>query len=160
MKVVNIPICQLDLMNNYWSEKEREREKRREVIARWIVWKMNRKIRVSQFVKIKSHGVEKGWVGEGYWMKNRKVRISQLVEGGQQPTDTSKQPIRTSYLGHVTGYQPIRHQYFLIRAACPFVKFSNHLTARTTTRIMDRHSQASSPKSAKTLGHHWSYGEL
>ena len=23
-------------------------------------------------------------------------------------------PIRTSYLGHVTGYQPIRDQYFLI----------------------------------------------
>ena len=26
----------------------------------------------------------------------------------------SKQPIRTRYLGHVTGYQPIRDQYFLI----------------------------------------------
>eukprot|EP00116_Pleurobrachia_bachei_P016486 sb/3476748/ len=26
-----------------------------------------------------------------------------------------KQPIRTRYLGHVTGYQPIRDQYFLIR---------------------------------------------
>eukprot|EP00116_Pleurobrachia_bachei_P007337 sb/3467599/ len=32
------------------------------------------------------------------------------------PTDTSKQPIRTRYLGHVTGYQPIRDQYFLIRS--------------------------------------------
>eukprot|EP00116_Pleurobrachia_bachei_P001262 sb/3461524/ len=29
---------------------------------------------------------------------------------------TSKQPIRTRYLGHVTGYQPIRDQYFLIRS--------------------------------------------
>eukprot|EP00116_Pleurobrachia_bachei_P014629 sb/3474891/ len=28
-----------------------------------------------------------------------------------EPTDTSKQPIRTRYLGHVTGYQPIRDQY-------------------------------------------------
>eukprot|EP00116_Pleurobrachia_bachei_P016123 sb/3476385/ len=27
---------------------------------------------------------------------------------------TSKQPIRTRYLGHLTGYQPIRDQYFLI----------------------------------------------
>eukprot|EP00116_Pleurobrachia_bachei_P007942 sb/3468204/ len=27
--------------------------------------------------------------------------------------DTSKQPIRTRYLGHVTGYQPIRDQYLL-----------------------------------------------
>eukprot|EP00116_Pleurobrachia_bachei_P019047 sb/3479309/ len=25
---------------------------------------------------------------------------------------TSKQPIRTRYLGHVTGYQPVRDQYF------------------------------------------------
>eukprot|EP00116_Pleurobrachia_bachei_P018959 sb/3479221/ len=28
--------------------------------------------------------------------------------------ETSKQPIRTRYLSHVTGYQPIRDQYFLI----------------------------------------------
>eukprot|EP00116_Pleurobrachia_bachei_P017209 sb/3477471/ len=34
----------------------------------------------------------------------------------QEPTDTSKQPIRTRYLGHVTGYQPIRDQYLLIRS--------------------------------------------
>eukprot|EP00116_Pleurobrachia_bachei_P016619 sb/3476881/ len=32
----------------------------------------------------------------------------------QEPTETSKQPIRTRYLGHVTGYQPIRDQYSLI----------------------------------------------
>eukprot|EP00116_Pleurobrachia_bachei_P013288 sb/3473550/ len=31
------------------------------------------------------------------------------------PTDTSKQPIRTRHLGHVTGYQPIRDQYYLCR---------------------------------------------
>eukprot|EP00116_Pleurobrachia_bachei_P014864 sb/3475126/ len=31
-----------------------------------------------------------------------------------QPTETSKQLIGTRYLGHVTGYQPIRDQYFLI----------------------------------------------
>eukprot|EP00116_Pleurobrachia_bachei_P004131 sb/3464393/ len=29
----------------------------------------------------------------------------------QEPTDTSKQPIRTRYLGHVTGYQPIRDEF-------------------------------------------------
>eukprot|EP00116_Pleurobrachia_bachei_P011562 sb/3471824/ len=34
----------------------------------------------------------------------------------QEPTDTSKQPIRNRYLGHVTSYQPIRNQYFLIRS--------------------------------------------
>ena len=32
----------------------------------------------------------------------------------QQPTEPSKQPIRIRYLGHVTGYQPIRDQYFPI----------------------------------------------
>eukprot|EP00116_Pleurobrachia_bachei_P006883 sb/3467145/ len=31
----------------------------------------------------------------------------------QEPTRPSKQPMRTRYLGHVTGYQPIRYQYFL-----------------------------------------------
>ena len=35
----------------------------------------------------------------------------------QQPTESSKQPITARYLGHVTGYQPIRDQYFLIRSA-------------------------------------------
>eukprot|EP00116_Pleurobrachia_bachei_P004506 sb/3464768/ len=38
-------------------------------------------------------------------------RVSELHE----PTDTSKQPIRTRYKGHVTGCQPIRGQYFLVR---------------------------------------------
>eukprot|EP00116_Pleurobrachia_bachei_P018635 sb/3478897/ len=33
----------------------------------------------------------------------------------QEPTETMKQPMRTRYLGHVTDYQPIRVQYFLIR---------------------------------------------
>eukprot|EP00116_Pleurobrachia_bachei_P018838 sb/3479100/ len=32
------------------------------------------------------------------------------------PADSIKQPIRTRYLGHVTVYQPIRDQYFLIRS--------------------------------------------
>eukprot|EP00116_Pleurobrachia_bachei_P014807 sb/3475069/ len=34
----------------------------------------------------------------------------------QEPTETSKQPIRTRYLSQVTGYQPIRDQYSLIRS--------------------------------------------
>eukprot|EP00116_Pleurobrachia_bachei_P005857 sb/3466119/ len=41
----------------------------------------------------------------------------------QGPTETSKQPIRTRYLGHLTGYQPIRDQYFLIRSV-PDFKFT------------------------------------
>eukprot|EP00116_Pleurobrachia_bachei_P015668 sb/3475930/ len=36
--------------------------------------------------------------------------------GTEEPTDTGKQPIRIRYLSHVTGYQPIRDQYFLIRS--------------------------------------------
>ena len=34
----------------------------------------------------------------------------------QETTGFSKQPIRARYLGHVTGYRPIRDQYFLIRS--------------------------------------------
>ena len=29
-------------------------------------------------------------------------------------SSSGKQPIRARYLGHVTGYQPIRDQYFLV----------------------------------------------
>eukprot|EP00116_Pleurobrachia_bachei_P016310 sb/3476572/ len=35
-------------------------------------------------------------------------------QSNQEPTDTSKPPIRTRHLGHVTGYQPFKDQYFLI----------------------------------------------
>ena len=34
----------------------------------------------------------------------------------QETTEFRKQPIRTRYWGHVTHYQPIRDQYFLIRS--------------------------------------------
>eukprot|EP00116_Pleurobrachia_bachei_P000288 sb/3460550/ len=37
-------------------------------------------------------------------------------ELGKYCNRNSKQPIRTRYLGHVSGYQPISHQYFLIRS--------------------------------------------
>eukprot|EP00116_Pleurobrachia_bachei_P018779 sb/3479041/ len=37
-------------------------------------------------------------------------------KSNQEPTETSKQPIRTRYLGHVTSYSPISDQYFLIRS--------------------------------------------
>eukprot|EP00116_Pleurobrachia_bachei_P005512 sb/3465774/ len=38
----------------------------------------------------------------------------------QEPTESSKQSIRTRYLGHMTGYQPIREHYFLIRSVPAF----------------------------------------
>eukprot|EP00116_Pleurobrachia_bachei_P008901 sb/3469163/ len=40
------------------------------------------------------------------------------ANGGWE-TELSKQPIRTRYLGHVTSYQPIRDQCFLIRYFSP-----------------------------------------
>ena len=40
--------------------------------------------------------------------------IAALID--QRPTETSKQQIRARYLGHVTGYQPIRDQYFMVRS--------------------------------------------
>eukprot|EP00116_Pleurobrachia_bachei_P006486 sb/3466748/ len=52
-------------------------------------------------------------------------------DGGHTGTDTSKQPIRTRYLGHVTGYQPIRNQYFLIQSvsnSLPWVKQSTNIS--------------------------------
>eukprot|EP00116_Pleurobrachia_bachei_P018580 sb/3478842/ len=46
------------------------------------------------------------------------MRVSRVLDcrvtKTQEPTDTSKQPIRTRDLCHVTGYQPIRDQSFLI----------------------------------------------
>eukprot|EP00116_Pleurobrachia_bachei_P012849 sb/3473111/ len=49
--------------------------------------------------------------------KSNQIRVwlgkSQLRHP-QEQTDTSKQPIKTRYLGHVTGCQPIRDQYYLI----------------------------------------------
>eukprot|EP00116_Pleurobrachia_bachei_P012201 sb/3472463/ len=44
-------------------------------------------------------------------------------------TDLPKQPIRTRYLGHVTGYQPIREQYFLIRSV-PGTHVRIHISTR------------------------------
>ena len=38
----------------------------------------------------------------------------------QEPTGPSKQPIRTRYLGHATGYQPIREQYLVIRSVAVY----------------------------------------
>eukprot|EP00116_Pleurobrachia_bachei_P015530 sb/3475792/ len=54
------------------------------------------------------------WRIDGHKQVRRKVipQNKQRIEGNWK-WETSKQPIRTRYLGHVTGYQPIRDQYFL-----------------------------------------------
>ena len=38
------------------------------------------------------------------------------TKASHETTRFSKQPIRTRYFGHVTGYQPIRDQHSLIRS--------------------------------------------
>eukprot|EP00116_Pleurobrachia_bachei_P009990 sb/3470252/ len=47
------------------------------------------------------------------WLSNPKKKKNYHI---QEPIETSEHPIRTRYLGHVTGYHPIRGQYFLIRS--------------------------------------------
>eukprot|EP00116_Pleurobrachia_bachei_P016766 sb/3477028/ len=45
--------------------------------------------------------------------KRKDQRSALLVLSTGTDRHMSKQPITTRYLGHVTGYQPIRGQYFL-----------------------------------------------
>ena len=45
-----------------------------------------------------------------------------------ETTGFSKQPIRTRYLAHVTGYQPIRDQYFLIRSVPKIMSCLSNVT--------------------------------
>eukprot|EP00116_Pleurobrachia_bachei_P017069 sb/3477331/ len=60
----------------------------------------------------------------------------------QEPTETSKQPIRTRYLCHVTGYQPIKDQYFLIRSVS---------TQRDTYAVVGSTSYSHCPLSASLV---------
>eukprot|EP00116_Pleurobrachia_bachei_P000234 sb/3460496/ len=43
------------------------------------------------------------------------VEFRVVAPNTEHEMETSEQPIRTCYLGHVTGYQPIRGKYLLIR---------------------------------------------
>eukprot|EP00116_Pleurobrachia_bachei_P010893 sb/3471155/ len=49
-----------------------------------------------------------------YFYNTYNQKLSNNDKGKHEPTESSKQPIRTRYLGHVNSYQPIRDQYFLI----------------------------------------------
>ena len=62
-------------------------------------------------------------VSEAPIAKRRKLKKDSSKDGSsstdgklQELTELSKQPIRARYLGHVTVYQPIRDQYFLVRS--------------------------------------------
>ena len=56
----------------------------------------------------------------------------------QETTGFSKQPIRTRYLGRVTGYQPINDQYLLSRSvpATPHPAVLTKSVGFSTTLIM------------------------
>ena len=43
----------------------------------------------------------------------RQLKLITIIIAIQVPTDTSKEPLRGHYLGHVTGYQPIGGEYLL-----------------------------------------------
>eukprot|EP00116_Pleurobrachia_bachei_P001753 sb/3462015/ len=67
----------------------------------------------------------------------------------REPTDTSKQPIRTRYLGHVTSYQPIRDQYFMIYMLQVLVKTSQEKADSAIQKLMLKEGggKLSTPKS-------------
>eukprot|EP00116_Pleurobrachia_bachei_P001032 sb/3461294/ len=48
--------------------------------------------------------------------KNQEILVPDWLITSHESTEASRQPIRTRYLCHVTGYQPIRDHCFLIRS--------------------------------------------
>ena len=50
------------------------------------------------------------------FVKRPDIILRMITTVSQEPTGPSKLPIRARYLGHVTGFQPIRYQYFLVRS--------------------------------------------
>eukprot|EP00116_Pleurobrachia_bachei_P002896 sb/3463158/ len=71
----------------------------------------------------------------------------------QEPTETSKQPIRTRYLGHVIGYQPIRDHYFLIRSVPTRYNWSHHFQKTVKMEkiqtLLNKGNKANSPNHIK-----------
>eukprot|EP00116_Pleurobrachia_bachei_P010904 sb/3471166/ len=69
----------------------------------------------------REHHVKRGtnWMHEKglqkYTFKTKKITLSPLKCFQFSLSHSRNRPIRTRYLGHVTSYQPIRDQYFLIR---------------------------------------------
>eukprot|EP00116_Pleurobrachia_bachei_P007808 sb/3468070/ len=60
-----------------------------------------------------------------------------IVKKGRELTETSKQPLRTRYLGHMTGYQPIRNQYVFPDSvpSDPYLVTPDLVTPRFSDRI-------------------------
>eukprot|EP00116_Pleurobrachia_bachei_P007756 sb/3468018/ len=77
---------------------------------------------------------------------------------------TSKQPIRTRYLGHVTGYQPIRDQFFLIRsvpATYPVLSGTTGITARRgdVLGVLELEPASKQPIRTRYIGHVTGYSQ-
>eukprot|EP00116_Pleurobrachia_bachei_P007557 sb/3467819/ len=77
------------------------------------------------------------------------IQIDEL-KSCTEPTETSKQPIRTRYLDHVTGYQPIRDQYFLIRSVTNMNSCSPKILGRP-----DLVDKSLSPEGVPKSGSDW-----
>eukprot|EP00116_Pleurobrachia_bachei_P012250 sb/3472512/ len=80
----------------------------------------------------------------------------QMSNACQEPTETSKQPMRTRYLGHVTGYQLIRDQYFLIGAVPDTYLLS--LSSRRTSQPPSRHTSEMLERKIQSPGERWDAG--
>ena len=61
------------------------------------------------------------------------------------------QPIRAGYLGHVTAYQPIRDQYFLIRSVPGSLNMPPELQIHQRTCLCHRCTCRYSQRSCKTV---------
>eukprot|EP00116_Pleurobrachia_bachei_P006949 sb/3467211/ len=88
------------IVNNKWTNKF--------VVVNLCKWD-----RVFVQTWVRERRVEQGKMGSGHAWNYRPCFIL-------EPTEISKQPVRTRYLGHVTGYRPVRDQYSLIRSVPGF----------------------------------------
>eukprot|EP00116_Pleurobrachia_bachei_P012398 sb/3472660/ len=76
-----------------------------------------------------------------------------------------KQPTKTRYLGHVTGYQPIRDQYFLIRFLLKIYTWSMSVWACASAQVRIRglmvsHCLSHRPGLLLIIGLSWLNGTL
>ena len=94
---------------------------------------------------------EKGEAPQVLKYAEREGRYCSYKKRTQQPTDISKQPIRTRYLGHVTAYQPIRDHYLLTRSVLGlyFLLVVGTRCVRTSIRIYFVTNILSSTKGTK-----------
>eukprot|EP00116_Pleurobrachia_bachei_P000647 sb/3460909/ len=78
----------------------------------------NKKFQTMRANKLKTSVVDQNRQNTGNLDRTRRPGAMTMMKDFYTgyKNEPSKQPIRTLYLGHVTGFQPIRDQYFLIRS--------------------------------------------